>query len=145
MIRRMASKRAYLDHLRNVPLFSACSNKELETIARATDEITLPAGHVLTDQGQTGREAFIIVDGSATVRRNGKKVASLGKGAVVGELSLLDHGPRTATVSTDAETTVLVLDQRHFLAVLDDVPSLSHKLLATLATRVREFDRQYYG
>jgi CRP/FNR family cyclic AMP-dependent transcriptional regulator len=141
----MASKRAYLDHLRNVPLFSACTNKELETIARATDEITLPAGHVLTDQGQTGREAFIIVDGSATVRRNGKKVASLGKGSVVGELSLLDHGPRTATVTTDAETTVLVLDQRHFLAVLDDVPSLSHKLLATLATKVREFDRQYYG
>src|SRR6478672_2888989 len=141
----MASKRAYLDHLRNVPLFTACSTKELQTIARATVEITLPAGHVLTDQGQTGREAFIIVDGSATVRRNGKKVASLGKGAVVGELSLLDHGPRTATVSTDAETTVLVLDQRHFLAVLDDVPSLSHKLLATLATRVREFDRQYYG
>ena len=141
----MASKRAYLDHLRNVPLFSACSNKELETIARATDEITLPAGHVLTDQGQTGREAFIIVDGSATVRRNGKKVASLGKGSVVGELSLLDHGPRTATVTTDAETTVLVLDQRHFLAVLDDVPSLSHKLLAALASKVRDFDRQYYG
>ena len=141
----MASKRAYLDHLRNVPLFSACTNKELETIARATDEITLPAGHVLTDQGQTGREAFIIVDGSATVRRNGKKVATLEKGAVVGELSLLDHGPRTATVTTDAETTVLVLDQRHFLAVLDDVPSLSHKLLAALAGKVREFDRQYYG
>jgi CRP/FNR family cyclic AMP-dependent transcriptional regulator len=141
----MASKRAYLDHLRNVPLFTACTNKELETIARATDEITLPAGHVLTDQGQTGREAFIIMDGSATVRRNGKKVATLGKGAVVGELSLLDHGPRTATVTTDAETTVLVLDQRHFLAVLDDVPSLSHKLLSALASKVREFDRQYYG
>ena len=141
----MASKRAYLDHLRNVPLFTACTNKELETIARATDEITLPAGHVLTDQGQTGREAFIIVDGSATVRRNGKKVATLGKGAVVGELSPLDHGPRTATVTTDDETTVLVLDQRHFLAVLDDVPSLSHKLLAALASKVRDFDRQYYG
>jgi CRP/FNR family transcriptional regulator, cyclic AMP receptor protein len=141
----MASKRAYLDHLRNVPLFTACTNKELETIARATDEITLPAGHVLTDQGQTGREAFIIVDGSATVRRNGKKVATLGKGAVVGELPLLDHGPRTASVTTDTETTVLVLDQRHFLAVLDDVPALSHKLLATLASKVREFDRQYYG
>jgi len=63
----------------------------------------------------------------------------------VGELSLLDHGPRTATVTTDDETTVLVLDQRHFLAVLDDVPSLSHKLLAALASKVRDFDRQYYG
>ena len=141
----MASKRAYLDHLRNVPLFTACTNKELETIARATDEITLPAGHVLTDQGQTGREAFIIVDGSATVRRNGKKVATLGKGAVVGELSLLDHGPRTATVTTDSDTTVLVIEQRHFLGVLEDVPALARKLLATLAGRIREFDRQYYG
>src|SRR3954454_15704506 len=141
----MASKRAYLDHLRNVPLFSSCSTRELQTIAKATDELTVPAGHVLTDQGQMGREAFIIVDGSATVRRNGKKVTTLGPGAVVGELSLLDHGPRTATVIADTDTSVLVIDQRHFLAVLDEVPALAHKLLATLATRIRDFDRQYYG
>jgi CRP/FNR family cyclic AMP-dependent transcriptional regulator len=141
----MATKRAFLDHLHNVPLFTGCSNKELQTIARAADEITLPAGHVLTDQGQVGREAFVIVKGEATVRRNGKKVASVGPGAVVGELSLLDHGPRTATVTTDSETTVLVIDQRHFLAVLDDVPTLSHKILATLAAKVRELDRRYYG
>jgi CRP/FNR family cyclic AMP-dependent transcriptional regulator len=141
----MAGKRAYLDHLRNVPLFNSCSNKELERIARSADELTLPAGHVLTDQGQTGREAFVIVDGSATVKRNGKKVATLGPGAVVGELSLLDHGPRTATVTTDTETTVLVIDQRHFMGVIDSVPTIAHKLLATLASRVRDFDRQYYG
>jgi CRP/FNR family cyclic AMP-dependent transcriptional regulator len=141
----MASKRAYLDHLRNVPLFSSCSTKELQTIAKATDELTVPAGHVLTDQGQMGREAFVIVDGSATVKRNGKKVATLGPGSVVGELSLLDHGPRTATVTTDTDTTVLVIEQRHFLGVLESVPALARKLLATLAGRVREFDRQYYG
>jgi CRP/FNR family transcriptional regulator, cyclic AMP receptor protein len=141
----MASKRAYLDHLHNVPLFNSCSNKELQTIARATDELTVPAGHVLMDQGQLGREAFVIVDGSATVKRNGKKVATLGPGSVVGELSLLDHGPRTATVTADVDTTVLVIEQRHFLGVLESVPSLSRKLLASLAGRVREFDRQYYG
>lgn len=141
----MASKRAYLDHLRNVPLFSSCSNRELQTIAKATDELTVPAGHLLTDQGQMGREAFVLMNGAATVKRNGKKVTTLGPGAVVGELALLDHGPRTATVTTDTETTVIVIDQRHFLAVLDDVPSITHKLLATLAGRVREFDRQYYG
>ena len=141
----MASKRAYLDHLRNVPLFSSLNNKELQTIAKATDELTVPAGHVLTDQGQMGREAFILVDGSATVRRNGKKVATLGAGSVVGELSLLDHGPRTATVTTDTEATVLVIDQRHFLGVLDSVPAVSHKLLANLAAKVREFDRQSFG
>jgi len=141
----MASKRAYLDHLRNVPLFASCSNRELQTIAKATDELTVPAGHVLTDQGQMGREAFVIVDGSATVKRNGKKVATLGPGSVVGELSLLDHGPRTATVTADSDATVLVIEQRHFLGVLEDVPALARKLLATLAGRIREFDRQYYG
>jgi len=141
----MAAKRAYLDHLKNVPLFSSCSTKELQTIAKATDELTVPPGHVLTDQGQMGREAFVIVDGSATVKRNGKKVATLGPGSVVGELSLLDHGPRTATVTADTDTTVLVIEQRYFLGVLEAVPSISRKLLAALAGRVREFDRQYYG
>jgi CRP-like cAMP-binding protein len=141
----MAGKRAYLDHLRKVPLLSSCTNRDLQKIASAADEIQVPAGHVLVDQGQTGREAFVIVEGSATVRRNGKKVTTLGPGAVVGELSLLDHGPRTATVIADTDTTVLVVDQRHFLAVLDEVPALAHKLLASLASRIREFDRQYYG
>ena len=104
-----------------------------------------PAGYALADQGQTGREAFIIVDGSATVRRNGKKVAVLGPGAVVGELSLLDHGPRTATVTTDTEATVLVLDQRHFSAVIDEVPTIGHKIMGVLAGRIRDLDRQIYG
>src|SRR5215467_5628868 len=126
----MSPKRADLEHLKNVPLFSSFSNKELQTVAKATTELTVPAGHVLTDQGQTGREAFVILDGSATVRRNGKKVATLGPGAVVGELALLDHGPRTATVTTDDETTVLVLDQRHFSSVIDEVPHISHKIMA---------------
>ena len=107
--------------------------------------MTIPAGYTLADQGQTGREAFIIVDGSATVRRNGKKVAVLGPGAVVGELSLLDHGPRTATVTTDTEATVLVLDQRHFTSVIDEVPAHRHKIMAVLAGRIRDLDRQIYG
>jgi len=64
---------------------------------------------------------------------------------VVGELSLLDHGPRTASVVTDTECTLLVISQRQFLGVLDQVPALSHKLLATLAGRIRELDRQYFG
>jgi CRP/FNR family cyclic AMP-dependent transcriptional regulator len=141
----MAGKKAMLDHLRNVPLFASCSNKDLEKIARAGDDITMPAGSVIIDQGQTGREAFVIMDGSATVKRNGKKVTTLGPGAVVGELSLLDHGPRTATVVCDTDCELLVISQRHFLAVLDDVPTLSHKLLATLAGRIRDFDRKYFG
>ncbi len=145
MLTAMASKKAFLEHLRNVPLFASCSNKDLEKIARAGDEVVMPAGSLIVDQGQMGREAFVLMEGSALVRRNGKKVASLGPGAVIGELSLLDHGPRTAAVIAETDCTLLVISQRQFLGVLDDVPALAHKLLATLAGRIRDLDRQYYG
>lgn len=141
----MASRKASLEHLRNVPLFSSCSTKDLEKIAKAGDELVMPAGSMIVDQGQTGREAFIVLEGSVTVKRNGKKVATLGAGTVVGELSLLDHGPRTATVVCDTDCRLMLITQRHFLAVVDDVPALAHKLLASLAGRIRELDRQSYG
>ena len=141
----MASKKQHLESLRNVALFSSCSTKDLEKIAKAGDEVTLPAGTLVVDQGQTGREAYVILNGSATVKRNGKKVATLSGGSVVGELSLLDHGPRTASVIADTELEVLVISQRQFLAVIDAIPALAHKLLATLAIRIRELDRQYFG
>ncbi|MDO8362316.1 MAG: cyclic nucleotide-binding domain-containing protein [Actinomycetota bacterium] len=141
----MASKKAYLEHLRNVSLFQGCSTKDLEKIAKASDEITMPAGSLIVDQGQTGREAFIVLEGTVAVRRNGKKVGTFGPGTVVGELSLLDHGPRTATVVCDSDCVLLLLDQRHFMGVLDDVPALAHKLLASLAGRIRDLDRQYFG
>lgn len=141
----MASKKAYLDHLKNVPLFAGCTKKELERIARSGDEIKMTAGSLLVDQGQTGREAFVVLDGEVTVKRNGRKIATLEPGAIVGELSLLDHGPRTATVICETDCTLFVIDQRHFLAVLDDVPTLAHKMLSSLAGRIRELDRAYFG
>ena len=141
----MASKKAYVDHLRSVPLFAACTKKELDLIARSGDEINMTAGTMIVDQGQTGHEAFVIVDGTVTIRRNGRKVATLGPGAIVGELSLLDHGPRTARASCETDCTLFVMDQRHFLGVVDEVPNLSHKLLAALASRIRDLDRAYYG
>jgi len=141
----MASKRAHIEHLRKVSLFQGCSTRDLEKIAKASDEIKMPAGSLIVDQGQTGREAFIVLDGTVTVRRNGKKVGTFGSGTVVGEMSLLDHGPRTATVVCDTDCELLLLDQRHFMGVLDEVPTLAHKLLSTLAGRIRDLDRQHYG
>ena len=141
----MASNKAFLDDLRRIPLFAGCTKKELERLARAGDEVDMEAGSLLADQGQTGREAFVVLAGSVSVRRNGRKVATLGPGAIVGELSLLDHGPRTATVTCDTDCKVFVISQRHFLAMLDDVPTIGHKLMASLAGRIRELDRQYYG
>ncbi|MEO5724479.1 MAG: cyclic nucleotide-binding domain-containing protein [Ilumatobacteraceae bacterium] len=141
----MASRKQYLEHLKNVPLFRGCSQRELEKVAKAGEEVTMSAGSLIVDQGQTGREAFVVLSGTVAVKRNGKKVASLGPGTVVGELSLLDHGPRTATVICETDCSLLLLSQRHFTAVLDEVPALSHKLLASLAGRIRELDSKYFG
>jgi CRP-like cAMP-binding protein len=141
----MTSKSSKLDHLARVPLFDGCSRKELTSIARAGDEITMTAGTLIIDQGQLGREAFVVLDGQVTVRRGGRKITSLGPGAMVGELSLLDHGPRTATVVCDTDCTLFVIDQRHFRLVLEQHPSIAMKLLATLAANIRAMDRQSYG
>ena len=141
----MASKGSKLDHLKGVSFFEGCSRKELQTIAKAGDEIRMTAGTIIVDQGQMGREAFVVLDGEVTVKRNGRKIVSLGPGAVVGELSLLDHGPRTATVVCDTDCNLLVIDQRHFRGVLEKSPTIAHKMMASLAGRIRSFDRQYYG
>jgi CRP-like cAMP-binding protein len=141
----MAGKDAYLDHLASVPLFNALSRKELQRLARASDEVTVKAGHELVRQGDIGREMFVLVNGEATAKRNGRKVATLGPGSAFGELSLLDRGPRTATVTADTECTLLVMAAREFSGVLDDIPGIAHKLLASLASRIRDLDAKIYG
>ena len=100
---------------------------------------------MIIDQGQIGKEAYILLSGTATVRRNGKKVATLGAGNIVGELSLFDHGPRTATVVADTECTALVITHRNLIGVIDSVPALAHKIMASMAARIREFDRASFG
>ncbi len=141
----MASKKTPLQHLAKVPLFSACSARDLGKIAKASERITLKAGTTMITQGTVGKQAFVILSGNATVKRNGKKIASTQVGAMVGELSLLDQGSRTATVVCDTDCDVLVLEQRKLLAVIDEVPAVGHKLLAALAARIRDLDRAHYG
>lgn len=141
----MAAKDSHLDHLADVPLFAACSRKDLQKIAKASDEVDVAEGRVLVDQGRTGHEFFLILEGRATVRRNNRKVAELGPGQYFGELSLLDRGPRTASVVAETDMKVLVLGQREFLGVLDDVPGLSYKLLRIMAGRLRESDMRNVG
>lgn len=141
----MGSKSEKVEHLSKVALFEGCSRKELQEIAKAGDEIHMTAGTVIVDQGQMGREAFVLMDGEVTVRRNGRKITSLTSGAVIGELSLLDHGPRTATVTCDTDCELYVIDQRHFRGVIERHPAIAMKLLASLAAEIRALDRQSFG
>ena len=136
----MRTRDIYLDHLAQVPLFSTCSRKDLQKLGKASDEIEVKQGKVLVEEGKPGHEFFLIEDGTAEVRRNNRKVATLGRGQFFGELSLLDRGPRSATVIANSDMTLVVLGQREFLGVIDEVPAMAHKLLAALAGRLREAD-----
>lgn len=126
--------------LSRIWLFSTCSARELRTIRKALEEVTVPAGKVLIEEGTIGREFFLIVEGKASVRKGGRKIATLGPGQYFGELALLDRRPRSATVVAETEMLLLVLGQRQFNGILDAVPGIARKLLAAMATRLRESD-----
>lgn len=136
----MARTDEKLEHLKQVPLFSQCSRKDLETIGRESDEISVEAGRVLIEEGKPGHEFFLILEGSASVHRRGQQIATLGPGKFFGELSLLDGGPRTATVKAETPMELLVLGTREFAGLLDSVPGLAHTMLGAVATRLRNAD-----
>lgn len=131
-----------LNQLSKVRLFSACTNKELTLIGRASDEISVPAGKEVVTEGKVGHEFFLILDGTAAVKRKGRKVATLKAGDYFGEMALLDRGVRTATIVTETPSTLLVLGQREFSGILEEVPGLAHKLLTIMAGRLREADEK---
>lgn len=136
----MNKKDQYLDHLAAVPMFSACSKKDLQLVAKTADELTVQAGANLTVEGGSGREFFVIVEGKAKVLRGKKEVAILGPGDFFGELSLLDKAPRNATVTAVTPLDVLVLEQRSFTALIAEVPSIARKLMIGMARRLNELD-----
>jgi CRP/FNR family cyclic AMP-dependent transcriptional regulator len=128
--------------LSNIWLFSTASAKDLRLIRQALEEVVVPAGKTLCEEGTPGREFFIIVSGKAVVRRNNRKVATLGASQYFGEMALLDKRPRSATVVSETEMSLLVLGQRQFNAVLEAVPGLARKLLVAMAMRLREADEK---
>jgi CRP/FNR family transcriptional regulator, cyclic AMP receptor protein len=113
-------------------------------LRRASAEVTVPKGKELVKEGSIGREFFFILEGTASVRRNNRRVATLGPGQYFGELALLDRRPRSASVVSDTDMRLLVLGQREFAGVLEAIPSLSRKLLATMAARLRDADARAY-
>jgi CRP/FNR family cyclic AMP-dependent transcriptional regulator len=141
----MVNRRDRLDQLAGISLFGSCSQRELAKVARAVDEVGVPAGRVLVEQDAAGHECYIIVGGQARVTRDGNDIATLGPGDTIGELAMLDGGPRSATVTAVTDLDLLVIGQREFAALLSEVPTLSHKILVILAHRVRELDERVFG
>jgi len=129
-------KNAKIDLLKQVPLFAGCSKAELREVALSTDEIDLRDGHVLTREGRSGREFFILVEGTASVTQEGKEIAELKQGDWFGEIALLTHRPRTATVTATSPVRVLVLTDRAFRRVVETMPRIALKVLRCVAQRL---------
>jgi CRP-like cAMP-binding protein len=125
-------------YLAQIPLFSACTEKQLAKVARLFDEVTVPAGKVLVEQGAVAFDFYVIVSGAVDVAVDGVAVANLIDGQYFGELAPLDKQPRSATVTATTETRLLVMTPRAFSTAVATVPGLAAKLLAGLSARVRE-------
>ena len=128
-------RNAKVDLLRAVPLFAECSQKELGRIATIADEISLPEGTKLIEEGKQGREFFVLIDGTVDIRRGGSKVAEMGGGSFFGEIALLTDAPRTATVTATSPVRVLVITGQAFQRVLNETTTIRPKVLAALAER----------
>jgi len=129
-------KDAKVELIRHVPLFAGCSKKELRQIASIADEIDFKEGKVLIYEGRPGREFFVLVEGKADVTRRGERIDTFGPGGFFGEVALVSGAPRNATITTTSPVVVLVVTERDFRQLLDEVPEIQRKVLVALADRL---------
>lgn len=125
-----------IELLKHVPLFSGCSKKELGQVARVADEIDFRAGKTLIREGTAGREFFVLVDGTAEIRRKGRKIDSAGPGDFFGEMALLSDQPRNATVVTTSPVDTLVVTARNFRSLIETNPLMALKVMRAVADRL---------
>jgi CRP-like cAMP-binding protein len=124
------------DLIRKVPLFARCSRAELKEIAKLADEIDLSEGKEMTREGAPGREFFVLLEGTADVEKNSRKVNTLGPGDFFGEIALVSREPRTATVIASSPIRALVITDRSFRRLLDDAPQVKTRVMEAMAQRL---------
>ena len=133
----MGTTKDIVSRLANVALFSDCSKRDLQTIARVVREIPHPAGTVIAREGEPGVGLFVLLDGTAEVSIGGRKKATLGPGEFFGEIALLDGGPRTATVTAKTDVQLLGLTEWVFRGLMSEHPTIALKTLQQMAGRLR--------
>ena len=132
----MAHDHEYLDRLAAVPLFADLDKDDLDAVASLGTDVDVEAGRVLAAEGDVGSEAFLILSGSAVCTRDGEEIATFGPGDFFGEMALLVHGPRTATITTTSPTSVRAFHRSEFDSLLDSSPTVGVKILRTTAERL---------
>lgn len=129
-------KNAKIELLKGVPLFANCSRAEVQRVASLADELDLAEGATLIREGERGREFLVIVDGSVRVTRRGRKLRDLGTGDFIGEIALVSDVPRTATVTTTSPVRLLIVNDRDFRQLIQEMPSIAMKVLQSLGERL---------
>jgi CRP/FNR family transcriptional regulator, cyclic AMP receptor protein len=127
--------------LAGVPLFEGLSKRNLKKLASLAEMADFMEGASIVKEGQLGDSFFVAITGQAKVTVKGRTVHRILPGDHFGEISLLDGGERTATVTTETPMTLLMIDRKPFLKLLEDDPDLSVSLLESLARMIRRVDR----
>jgi len=125
-----------IELLKRVPLFASCTKGELRQLASIADELDLRKGTVLTREGRTGHEFFVLIEGTVSVSKGKRTLAALAGGDWLGEIALLTKEPRTATATATSAVRALVIVDRDFRRVLNDMPSIAIKVLTCVAERL---------
>lgn len=132
------SRDTRVEALRQTPLFGGLSRTELALLAQHCEDMEVDEGTVVCKEGSTGQEFFVIVEGEAAITKNGGEVARLGNGDFFGEVALIAHVRRTATVTATAPLRFFVLTSQAFYRLLDDTPGVDRKVMQALAERLAE-------
>jgi CRP/FNR family cyclic AMP-dependent transcriptional regulator len=125
-----------IELIKKVPLFSKLSKKGLEEVAHIADEIDLPKGKVMAEEGDRGREFIVLLEGEADVTKNGQSINTMQSGDFFGEIALVTKMPRTASVTATSDVRVLVITERDFGALLKHSEEVSRGVAEALAERV---------
>ncbi len=134
-----------LEALKQTSIFSALDKKHLQAVAKITDRVHVKEGRILIYEGQVVTHMYMIIEGSASVKLDDKVVATLGPGAVIGELAMVDDAPSSATVTIEEESTVWLIPRAGFLPVWKDYPEISHAMLKAVVARLRDADKLLHG
>jgi CRP/FNR family transcriptional regulator, cyclic AMP receptor protein len=126
--------------LAQVPLFKNLTKKHLAKVSSLATRIDAAPGKVLTSEGELGREFIVILEGEVEIRRGDEVLATQGAGDYIGEIALIDHRPRTATVVATTPVSLEVIDTRAFNTLLDDEPEIAEKIQATAKERLAELE-----
>ena len=136
--RSYMARNDYHQYLRAVPLFADVDESDLDMIGSAVTELSFSPGDVLMRAGSNAREMVIVLEGELVVMLGDTEIATIGAGGFAGEMGLLAHRPRNATVAAKTPTRVLHIESRSFENVLDEAPQIAVKMLPIVAKRVVE-------